>query len=152
MYSIAILSPTPQMSNCVNQRMEFRVFERVADRDYSSRVMAVRWAPSFKFEPFLTLPLLENLSYLWPNYCSVKPLLSCTFLTNPQQTLTDPSDPNISDPADFRCDWSECVEQRNAWRKIQQLFWQLMIAPKVRDCVLFCMPKSMIDYRLTTGR
>lgn len=40
------MSPTPQMSNCVNQRMEFRVFERVADRDYySPRVMAVRWAP-----------------------------------------------------------------------------------------------------------
>ncbi|KAG7227032.1 hypothetical protein INR49_022379 [Caranx melampygus] len=29
------------MSNCVNQRMEFRVFERLADRDYSSRVMAL---------------------------------------------------------------------------------------------------------------
>uniref|UniRef100_A0A671X955 Kazrin, periplakin interacting protein a n=1 Tax=Sparus aurata TaxID=8175 RepID=A0A671X955_SPAAU len=31
------------MSNCVNQRMEFRVFERVADRDYySPRVMAAK--------------------------------------------------------------------------------------------------------------
>nr|XP_019944450.1 PREDICTED: kazrin isoform X6 [Paralichthys olivaceus] len=30
------------MSNCVNQRMEFRVFERLADRDYSSRVMAAK--------------------------------------------------------------------------------------------------------------
>lgn len=58
------MSPNPQMSNCFNQRMEFRVFERVADRDYSSRVMAVRWAPSFKFGPFLTLPLPRNLTYL----------------------------------------------------------------------------------------
>uniref|UniRef100_A0A3Q2PF90 Kazrin, periplakin interacting protein a n=1 Tax=Fundulus heteroclitus TaxID=8078 RepID=A0A3Q2PF90_FUNHE len=30
------------MSNCVNQRMEFRVFERLADRDYSPRVMAAK--------------------------------------------------------------------------------------------------------------
>ncbi|XP_056896124.1 kazrin-like isoform X2 [Takifugu flavidus] len=30
------------MSNCVNQRMEFRVFERVADRDYSPRVLAAK--------------------------------------------------------------------------------------------------------------
>ncbi|XP_037628353.1 kazrin-A isoform X1 [Sebastes umbrosus] len=30
------------MSNSVNQRMEFRVFERVADRDYSPRVMAAK--------------------------------------------------------------------------------------------------------------
>nr|XP_033490624.1 kazrin-like isoform X3 [Epinephelus lanceolatus] len=30
------------MSNCVNQRMEFRVFERVADRDFSPRVMAAK--------------------------------------------------------------------------------------------------------------
>ncbi|XP_035511762.1 kazrin-A isoform X6 [Morone saxatilis] len=30
------------MSNCVNQRMEFRVFERVAERDYSPRVMAAK--------------------------------------------------------------------------------------------------------------
>ncbi|TKS77414.1 Kazrin [Collichthys lucidus] len=30
------------MSNCVNQRMEYRVFERVADRDYTSRVMAAK--------------------------------------------------------------------------------------------------------------
>lgn len=48
----------PQMSNCVNQRMEFRVFERFADRDYTSRVMAVRWAPpsALKFGPLLTPP------------------------------------------------------------------------------------------------
>ncbi|XP_074538091.1 kazrin-A isoform X3 [Halichoeres trimaculatus] len=30
------------MSNCVNQRMEFRVFERIADRDYSPRLMAAK--------------------------------------------------------------------------------------------------------------
>ncbi|KAJ4933858.1 hypothetical protein JOQ06_006667, partial [Pogonophryne albipinna] len=30
------------MSNCVNQRMEFRVFERVSDRDYSPRVNAAK--------------------------------------------------------------------------------------------------------------
>ncbi|KAM3617921.1 uncharacterized protein V6R79_012678 [Siganus canaliculatus] len=30
------------MSNCVNQRMEFRVFERLADRDCSPRVMAAK--------------------------------------------------------------------------------------------------------------
>ncbi|XP_068453247.1 kazrin-like isoform X1 [Clinocottus analis] len=30
------------MSNCVNQRMDIRVFERVADRDYSPRVMAAK--------------------------------------------------------------------------------------------------------------
>ncbi|KAK2897802.1 hypothetical protein Q8A73_014182 [Channa argus] len=30
------------MSNCVNQRMEFRVFERLVDRDYSPRVMAAK--------------------------------------------------------------------------------------------------------------
>ncbi|XP_034029089.1 kazrin-A isoform X2 [Thalassophryne amazonica] len=30
------------MSNCVNQRMEFRVFERLADRDSSPRVMAAK--------------------------------------------------------------------------------------------------------------
>ncbi|KAM6929770.1 kazrin-A isoform 2-T2 [Lycodopsis pacificus] len=30
------------MSNCVNQRMEIRVFERVADRDYSPRVTAAK--------------------------------------------------------------------------------------------------------------
>lgn len=42
------MSPTPQMSNCVNQRMEFRVFERLADRDYSPRVMAVRQAHNLK--------------------------------------------------------------------------------------------------------
>lgn len=47
----------PQMSNCVNQRMEFRVFERVADRDYSPRVMAVRRVTSIQFGPFLTIPL-----------------------------------------------------------------------------------------------
>ncbi|XP_019743472.1 kazrin-A [Hippocampus comes] len=33
------------ISNCVNQRMEFRVFERLGDRDFSPRVMAVRWTP-----------------------------------------------------------------------------------------------------------
>ncbi|XP_035015109.1 kazrin-like isoform X2 [Hippoglossus stenolepis] len=38
----SLMSPTPQMSNCVNQRMEFRVFERLADRDYSSRFMAAK--------------------------------------------------------------------------------------------------------------
>lgn len=47
----------PQMSNCVNQRMEFRVFERVADRDYSPRVMAVRRVSSIQFGPFSTIPL-----------------------------------------------------------------------------------------------
>ncbi|KAI9530958.1 hypothetical protein NQZ68_000449 [Dissostichus eleginoides] len=30
------------MSNCVNQRMEFRLFERVSDRDYSPRVNAAK--------------------------------------------------------------------------------------------------------------
>lgn len=45
------------MSNCVNQRMEFRVFERVADRDYSPRVLAVRWVTTIQFGPLLTLPL-----------------------------------------------------------------------------------------------
>ncbi|XP_057686597.1 kazrin-like isoform X1 [Corythoichthys intestinalis] len=30
------------MSNCVNQRMEFRVFERLGDRDFSPRVMAAK--------------------------------------------------------------------------------------------------------------
>uniref|UniRef100_A0A3P9QI58 Kazrin, periplakin interacting protein a n=1 Tax=Poecilia reticulata TaxID=8081 RepID=A0A3P9QI58_POERE len=30
------------MSNCVNQRMEFRVFERLVDRDYSPRVTAAK--------------------------------------------------------------------------------------------------------------
>ncbi|XP_069545202.1 kazrin-A isoform X2 [Brachyistius frenatus] len=30
------------MSNCVNQRMEFRVFERLVDRDYSPRFMAAK--------------------------------------------------------------------------------------------------------------
>ncbi|XP_026187835.1 kazrin-like isoform X1 [Mastacembelus armatus] len=30
------------MSNCVNQRMEFRVFERLMDRDYSPRVVAAK--------------------------------------------------------------------------------------------------------------
>ncbi|KAM9752160.1 kazrin-like isoform 5-T6 [Menidia menidia] len=30
------------MSNCVNQRMEFRVFERLVDRDYSPRVIAAK--------------------------------------------------------------------------------------------------------------
>lgn len=30
-----------------------------------------------------------------------KHLVSCTFLTNPQPTLTDSSDPNMSDPMDF---------------------------------------------------
>ncbi|XP_068506037.1 kazrin-A isoform X4 [Syngnathus scovelli] len=30
------------ISNCVNQRMEFRVFERLGDRDFSPRVMAAK--------------------------------------------------------------------------------------------------------------
>ncbi|XP_026224102.1 kazrin isoform X1 [Anabas testudineus] len=38
----SLMSPTPQMSNCVNQRMESRVFERLVDRDYSPRVMAAK--------------------------------------------------------------------------------------------------------------
>ena len=51
------MSPTPQMSNCVNQRMEYRVFERVADRDCSPRVMAVRLAPpALKSDLFLDPP------------------------------------------------------------------------------------------------
>jgi len=112
-----LIFPTPQMSNCVNQRMEFRVFERLMDRDYSSRVMAVRWAPSLKISPFLSPP--GNFSYLWPNCRFAKPLLRCTFLTNPH-----PSDPNISSLTDSHCDWSECVLDLiwcwNAWGKEHQ--------------------------------
>lgn len=43
------------MSNCLNQRMEFQVFERLVDRDYSPRVMAVRLALQF-----------ENLTFTYP--------------------------------------------------------------------------------------
>lgn len=65
MYSSAIRHVSnPQMSNCVSQRMEIRLFERVADRDYSPRVMGVRWSPSFEIVPLLTLPLPGNISSL----------------------------------------------------------------------------------------
>lgn len=79
MYSIATPHVSnPQMSNCVNQRMEYRVFERLVDRDYSPRVVAVRRAH-----------LLYNLTSLTPTTTlEISPsnfgklLLSCTCLTN----------------------------------------------------------------------
>lgn len=63
----------PQMSNCVNQRMEFRVFERVADRDYSPRVMAVRRVTNIQFGPFLPPPLLPNT----PSNCDIIVIFFC---------------------------------------------------------------------------
>lgn len=85
------------------------MFERVADRDYSPRVMAVRRVTSLQFGPLLTLPLPSIL----PN-CDiiviylVKPLLRCTFMTNPRKSPTYPSDPNTRDPAvvDLNMSWS----------------------------------------------
>lgn len=140
MYSIAIPHvsnphppPPSQMTNCVNQRMEFQVFERVADRDYSSRVMAVRWDTKVQI-------LWPSHSFKIPSTCDLivvleTPLLSCTFLTNPPQTLTDPNDPNISDPMDSHgCNSFGClkclIEQRNVWGKKEIINSQPMIAER----------------------
>ncbi|XP_024915489.1 kazrin isoform X1 [Cynoglossus semilaevis] len=43
-HSTVAVYKNKQMSNCVNQRMEYRVFDRLADRDFSPRVLAVRMA------------------------------------------------------------------------------------------------------------
>lgn len=100
MNSIAIPHVSnPQMSNCVNQRMEFRVFERLVDRDYSPRVMAVRWPTALTFDfscPSCSLEISPS--------CDLVVVLESTLLTNPQSTPSDPSDPNISGPIDSRYD------------------------------------------------
>lgn len=99
------VSNPSQMSNCVNQRMEFRVFERFGDRDHTSRFLAVRLAPPphpqlSNFGPFLLLPPLpiEKKTPLLPVIVIVVFGQARSGLT-PRQTLPiDPCDPNTSDP------------------------------------------------------
>lgn len=76
----------PQMSNCVNQRMEYRVFDRLADRDFSPRVLAVRMVrppppplPTSSHQPYNVIPSIPGkslLQHLWLNKYVKSPSLA----------------------------------------------------------------------------